>query len=374
VIRSIGRRLATPLALAAIVALAPSASAGTNGTFAALPRPAFGAHVHAVWPQYTDAQRRAVIAELAAGGVRWLRIDMMWSFAEPSPGADDPVTYHRLDVALDEAQRHGMSALVVVFGTPNWANGGRGTVAPPTDPAAFESFAERLAQRYRGRVAAWEVWNEPNWPRFWSGSVDDYVALLKAAYRAFKAGDPAAQVVFGGLAGNDVPWIRRAYDLGAKGSFDALATHVYTGPSDAPPENDWNYAAIAAVRAEMVRRNDGATPIWLTEFGWSAHPNTGGEGPGERGVTEEQQADYLERALELAGSRYPYVTHMFWYMERDVSYWNAHEDSFGLLRNDLSHKPAFEAVRSILATPAPARVTESSLPAVPLGSAHQLAA
>jgi len=247
-------------------------------------------------------------------------------------------------------------------------------VAPPTDPAAFARFADRLAQRFRGRVAAWEVWNEPNWPRFWSGSVDEYVALLKAAYPAFKAGDPAARVVFGGLAGNDVPWIRRAYDLGAKGSFDALATHVYTGPSDAPPENDWNYAATAAVRAEMVRRNDAATPIWLTEFGWSAHPNTGEEGPGDRGVTEEQQADYLERALELAGSRYPYVTHMFWYMERDVSYWNAHEDSFGLLRNDLSHKPAFEAVRSILAAaPATAVVTESSLP-LPLGSAHQLVA
>ena len=345
-LRAAPRRLATLSLTAAMAVLVPLAPASARTALEPV-IPTFGTTFHAVWPQYSNAGRERVLDRLAAAGVEWVRIDMMWKYAEPSAGVDDPVTYGRLDFAVDQARARGLKVLIDVFGTPGWANGGKGTTVPPSDASAFGRFAERLASRYRGRVSAWEVWNEPNLSRFWTGSVDEYVALLKAGYAGLKAGDPGARVLLGGISQNDYAFLSKAYAAGAKGFFDVLATHVYTGPSDAPPETDWSYNATATLRNVMVRAGDSVKPIWFTEFGWSTHVNDGSERPWERGVSEQLQADYLARALRLVAERYPYVTQMFWYMERDVSYWNDQEDGFGLLGEDLSPKLAYTTVREL---------------------------
>jgi hypothetical protein len=44
-------------------------------------------------------------------------------------------------------------------------------------------------------VRVWEIWNEPDLSSFWSGAVEDYVALLAAAYRGAKRADPECLVV-----------------------------------------------------------------------------------------------------------------------------------------------------------------------------------
>jgi len=65
-------------------------------------------------------------------------------------------------------------------------------------------FVSRLVQRYRGLVKTWLIWNEPDRNagavrHTWAGSIADYYRLLKTAYQAAKAHDPACQVVVGGL-------------------------------------------------------------------------------------------------------------------------------------------------------------------------------
>jgi polysaccharide biosynthesis protein PslG len=317
---------------------------------------ALGVQFHCNWAFYTNADRLAVLDKLKAAGVGWVRIDTAWSGMEAARKGDRNAWYIRMvDFCIDEARERGIKVLVTLWMTPPWANGGASTRVPPADPQDYADFARWAARRWRGRVEAWEVWNEPDPSQtFFRGSVAQYVSLLKAAYPAFKDGDPNALVVLGGPSSNDERWIGRVYELGAKRFFDVLATHPYQGIADAPPEspgdgNRWWFTHLPSVRKVMLRHGDGAKPIWFTEFGWSAHANRPGTPNWQRGVTPEQQGDYLVRALEYTRARYPYVDVAFWYKERaNPTSANVHEEGYALFGPNLVERPVVRALRRYL--------------------------
>jgi polysaccharide biosynthesis protein PslG len=319
---------------------------------------AVGVQFHGMWSDYTDEQRFAVLDKIAAANLEWVRIDMGWSsFQERCRGCSSDWYLDRANMVVDASRRRGLSVLVTAWRTPAWANGGAGELAPPTSPAEFGSFMAWLASEFRGRVSAYEVWNEPDSRDFFTGSVDQYAALLRAAHTAVKSTDPDAQVVLGGPIHNNTNWLRSVYRAGAGGFFDVLATHPYMGPADLPPEtpdlrddNSYLLTHVAAVHELMVAHGDGDKPIWFTEFGWSSHPNSGGEAKWDRGVTLQQQADYTIRAIRLVRSRFPYVTNMIIYNERDRATGNLQVDNYGILRRDLSEKPVYEALRRYLSS------------------------
>ncbi|HVF76127.1 MAG TPA: cellulase family glycosylhydrolase [Acidimicrobiales bacterium] len=343
---------------------------GSAGAETATVLPAFGVQFHATWGSYTDAQRIAVLDKLAAANVRWVRIDIGWAaWEEAGKGQISQWQADLLDRVVAAAEARNINVLGTLWRTPAWANGGKGVSTPPTDLNEYGRFATYIANRYKGRIAAWEVWNEPNLTDFWANADPvKYAALARVAYPAFKAGDPNTKVVIGSVSQNDTEWLTRMYDAGVKGAYDILSTHPYQGPSDAPPEvvdngNFWIMDHIGAVRSLMVARGDSAKPIWATEFGWSSHANTGSEPSWNRGVSESAQADYLVRSLNWFATRHPYVTNMFWYNERNKATGNAHQDNFGILRNDLSEKPAYASVKKLLATvSAPTTTTTAPAP------------
>jgi polysaccharide biosynthesis protein PslG len=347
--------VATTIALTLQFANATPSQAVTP---AALPAgavvPSFGVNFHAMWTNYTDAQRIAVLDKLAAAHVKWVRVDIGWSALEEScQGCFASWYTDILDTTVNAAAERGIKVLGTFWMTPHWASGGGTYYGPPNDPADYARAARWIASRYRGKIAAWEIWNEPNEQYFWDGSVQQYFGLLKAAYPAFKAGDPNAQVVLGGPDYNDTGWLGQLYRMGAKRYFDVLATHPYQGQANDPPEapddgNIWRMTHVAAVHALMQQYGDAAKPIWWTEFGWSAHPNSGSESPWDVGVTPQQQADFLTRSLALAATKFPYVKNVFWYNERNTSLGAVQQDSFGLLTGNLAVKPAYTTVKTFL--------------------------
>ncbi|MDQ3758106.1 MAG: cellulase family glycosylhydrolase, partial [Actinomycetota bacterium] len=358
-------RKAAMTAVIALLGTFGQLAGSTAPAHAATATPVVGVQFKSTWSDYTDAERIAVLDKLAAANVKWVRIDVGWrSLEESGRGVISQWYLDRFSRTVDAARARGINVLATLWATPTWANGGQDRTVPPTDVNDYASIAQRVAAHMRGRVAAWEVWNEPNLTGFWAGKDPvKYAALVRAAYPAFKAGDPGAAVVAGAVSQNDTAWLTRMYDAGVSGSFDVLSTHPYQGPIDAPPElpddgNHWIMDHIGAVRQLMVARGDAAKPIWATEFGWSSHPNTGTEAAWDRGVSEQTQADYLVRSLSWFAARHPYVTQVFWYTERNRSSGDIHEDSFGLLRQDLTEKPAFTALKGVLAgvTQAPAPV------------------
>ncbi len=314
-----------------------------------------GVQFHGMWQSYTDPERLATLDRLDAMGAEWVRLDVSWAMIQPT----GPEQYDLgwgvpfVDKVVDQAHSRGLKVLVMFWMTPGWANGNAGDRVAPSNPDTYANAIEWASRRWAGEVQAWEVWNEPNLDAFWStADPAAYTRLLCPAYRAVKRGNPGADVVFGGVAHNDDDWIRAAYDAGAKGCFDAMATHPYVGPSDASPRlsvagEPWEFPHLREVRRLMTSRGDDK-PIWATEFGWSTHANTGAEKPWEKGVTPQVQAQYTIDALTLLERDHPYVENAFVYNERDKETGNRHQDGFGILRRDLEPKPVYWALKDYL--------------------------
>ena len=313
---------------------------------------------------YTSrADMDRTIGLLQSAGVKWIRANMNWSSVEPNAkGSLDAWWLTEIDYAVNKAKAAGIQVLMpIADGVPYWASADPAKYQDASGkhwnrywkPARFQDyadFARTVVARYQALgVHAYEVWNEPNYSRFWpSGpSAADYTALLRAAYPAIKAADPSAKVVMGGLSTNDYPFLQRMYAAGAKDYFDVAAVHPYTNGAD--PTSCWYdsgtaYAQGAFCGIEQVRRTMAANgdnrELWLTELGWSTAASASG------GVSEAQQATYLTKAM-AALDAYPYVTNAFWYALRN-NYWQADdqydvEASYGLLHVDFSPKPAFSA-------------------------------
>src|SRR5438045_2311885 len=130
--------------------------------------------------------------------------------------------YVRLaDRCVNIVRENGMSVFGTLSATLAWANGGRGATTPPTCARDFVYFARWAVCHFRGRVGAWEIWNEPDYDVYFHGTTRRYVKLLRASYRAIKRGDRKTLVVTGGVVHNNDRWLREAYHADAKRFFDA---------------------------------------------------------------------------------------------------------------------------------------------------------
>ena len=258
-------------------------------------------------------------------GFGWIKQQFSWRDISGSRGGYD---WFRTDWVVKLAEERGLKLMVRLDKAPFWAladlDAAQGaTDTPPRDPVLFAEFCGALAARYQGRIAAYEVWNEPNLAREWGGQPPDpvaYTALLKACYQAIKAADPAAIVVSAGLAPTgtddtaiampDEQYFTGLYAAGAAPYFDMLGVHApgYMNPPERSPDDTEADPALAVrwitfrhvedIRALMVRNGDGDKQIAVTELGWTSdelHPDYSWFA-----VDEQTRADYSVRALQYA--------------------------------------------------------------------------
>ncbi|HEY3110202.1 MAG TPA: hypothetical protein VGL23_15675 [Chloroflexota bacterium] len=288
--------------------------------------------------------------DAGAGGNRW---EFRWEAIEARAGVYDWADADRV-VAANEAA--GLPLLAILIGTPPWAGPAAG--APPrglevgpimpdgtiSDANPWGRFVHAFASRYRGRVAAYEVWNEPNRADFWSGSPAEYYRLLSTAMAAIRHADPGATVVFGGLDGyRDLRFLEGVLDAaaadpappGRRGAFDALAWHAYHRPVDV-------YTGTWALR-DRLRARGLPQPIWITETNvaaWDARPVRGdGAAPYRFSATAEEQAAFVLEALAYALAAD--VERIFFYRASDAG----ENEAWGLLQIDGGARPAERAFR-----------------------------
>jgi hypothetical protein len=331
----------SPFKILALVLITASA-----GLLATLPTASLAAQkglsVDLTWGTTTSDQDRTG-ALLPSTGAKWVRLTFEWADLEPSKGSYSNSTLATYDRAVSVARSAGMNVDVTVYTTPKWASANGSTSGPPANNADYANVMSFLAKRYRGQVQAWEIWNEENTQRFWSTGSDPtrYAGLLRAAYPAVKAADPGATVVFGGTFGNDSGYLAWAYKAGAKGYFDVMAVHPYSGSE--PPDHPW-FTGYRGVHDVMVEWGD-AKPMWFTEFGWSTTSDSNGVGYGSTG--EAIQADYLLRAYRMI-EQDPYVQVAIWYNLRN-NFWDNDKDGWefqlGLLYTTFAPKPAYGAFK-----------------------------
>jgi hypothetical protein len=209
-------------------------------------------------------------------------------------------------------------------------------------------------------IRVWEIWNEPDLNQFFTGTYTDYARLLKVGFLAARHADPAAKVLFGGLANFEKPsWLSDTLgviaadpDREANGWYlDAVATHWYS----------YAWASFYQLyRARQVLTAFGLPDkkLWLNETGvpvWDDPPGPVNDPHSPYRATLQEQAAYVIQTATWA----------LWMNAETVLIFQEYDDygngcpgfdAFGLVRNtpdavcnagDGTPRPAYAAYQVV---------------------------
>lgn len=325
----------------------------------------FGVVEQLTWRFLYSADNMPTALELMrSAGIGWVRVNWSWKDMQPQPGAFD---FSQFDLVAHMAADYDIRLLPILLAVPAWASTAppeliaeRGSLSPvdkyrPRELNDWLTYVRAAVERYDGdglddapgspRMEYWEVWNEPNLAQYWppAPDVDEYLELLQATFAAIQEVDPTAKVVLGGLSGSGVNaegtgYLQQLYARGGAAYFDVMSIHHYIHPA-LEGNIDALAAALAATRALMDEHGDADVPLWLTEIGWSDAPNAWGQPT----ASQPEIAAYLTRVFgELPADK------IFWYNFRNI-FDNTPdvEHNFGLVYNDFTPKPAYEAYAAV---------------------------
>jgi hypothetical protein len=347
----------------------------------------FNAHLYAQGQGWQDRNRVLTLSKNA--GVNWIRQQIAWQDLHDASGA---IYWGELDQIVNDANNAGVNLLISVVRSPAWAtdNGGHG-LPSRRHFSTFASFMGQMAERYHGKVQAYQIWNEQNRACENGGdcsrdggvggrvvNADYYVDMLAEAYNAIKANDPYAIVVSGAptstetsrpdIAISDTEFARQMYvNTKFRSHVDAIAVHPggqYNPPDAMWPNNpgpgpgwrssrEFYFRRVEDIRAMMVQNGMADKQIWITEFGWATRNNTPGYEYGNS-TSFETQAEWVVRAFQKGRYEYaPWVGAMFLWNLNFAIPWQAqgnvlHEQaSFGVLNGDWSPRPAYTAIQGM---------------------------
>lgn len=290
---------------------------------------------------------------IADAGFYWVRQEFPWEDLEvdgrgkftdsrndfDKDGKPDTVdAWAKYDRIVNLVEKYGLHLQVRLSHPPGWthaANPNIGSFAPPDNVQDYVDYAAAVAQRYKGRVFYYQVWNEPNiYPEWGEQAVNPeaYTDLLCRTYKALKTVDPNIVVISGALAPtvslttrdlNDFIFLQRMYQAGAGQCFDVLSMQGYglnSGPTDHRMRPTFeNYARNLYIRDLMVANGDAHKAIWISEAAWNAVPDDPSIiGAGNYGrVTYDQAARYMPVAYQRAQEEWPWVGVInYWFFTR----------------------------------------------------------
>ncbi len=312
-----------------------------------IPMPLMGVEVHRPEPE-------KVLSLLSDSGSQIVRYgSVIWYDVEPKEGQYNWAALQEIDSALQKVAANDTEIILIVRGTPRWAQKVKGSACGPITQekfVAFANFMTELVRRYSGPpydVKYWEIGNEPDIATelvgsksgfgCWGDSQDifyggsHYAEMLKVVYPAIKNVDPDAQVMIGGLLMDcdpDYPpeekdcLSTRFFEgiLAAEGAdfFDFVNFHGYLPYTQQSLSLEFNFpgwkdrGGIVVGKVNYLRdtmQEYGVQkPIFLTESSLNCPDwnSTDCSPPGE--LFFDTQADYVVRlfvrnwAMDIAGS------------------------------------------------------------------------
>lgn len=292
----------------------------------------FGMHIHRIgagtpWPS---------VVALPAWRLWDARVT--WRDLEPSRGV---FNFALLDKYVAAAKRHNTELLLTLAYTPQWASqrptepstGGPGASAPPANFRDWDDYVTAVVTRYKGRIKAYEVLNEPNLSIYFTGTVADQFTMLRDAYQIIKKIDPSAAVVSPGYQGAGFQELDQLLQIGGAQYMDAIGYHFYDFP--AKPENQ--QGLIDSVSSVLAAHNI-TKPIWDTEIGF---------GPSQTFTDENQQAAYFARTILLHWRNQ--IPRAYWYAwdnHRWVHLWMTEIDNTTLTKAGVAFSVLYRWISS----------------------------
>lgn len=210
--------------------------------------------------------------------VRLWDVGVHWGAIHTGP---DTYDWSLLDSLVDRAG--GRHLTYVIAGTPRWLAKhpdqphaapwlGPGSNSMPYSVDEFNKFVWNLATRYKGRIAAYEVWNEPQLADFLYPYTDaecnTLATMTKRAYSTIKKCDPTALVLSASVLPRESSGgMRRARKYLAamqrRGwNIDAFTTHLYPEPGYWAPR--WRNM-LTDVSSTLKTMGAPTSRLWITE-------------------------------------------------------------------------------------------------------------
>jgi hypothetical protein len=321
----------------------------------------------------------ATAERAAAARVSWVRYgDLVWADIEPTRGARDWGRAARVEAELKLLSARRLTPILVVRGTPAWAQTRAGYTCSAIKPDALDAFAgfvREAVARYSAppyNVKYWELWNEPDvdpsllgpgagfgcWgdqhDPFYGGGY--YAEMLKRVYPAIKQADPAANVAIGGLLMDcdfenpyqdricgESRFVEGILRNGGAAAFDIVAYHGYSYWNGKREDWDvlnpaWNarggvvLGKLQLLRSTMARYQVDK-PVLLTETGLLCYR----EHPSCRQNFVEAQSNHLVRVYTRAWANR--LLGATWYTLEGPGW-----EKGGLLDENQAPRPAYQTL------------------------------
>ena len=265
----------------------------------ALPSVVFGMHI--MDPYVKNPWPTVPVGALGKGA------RTLWSYIETSRGVYD---WSRLDAYVNLAQAHGVKMMQSAAGVPEWAAADPRTCSVPFPGAPakcsgmvsnikdWDDFVTAMVTRYKGRIEAYELWNEPNDITSVTISTTDMVTLTQHFHDKVRTLDPTALII------SPTYTLATALDayFAAGGTRDVDVVSFHASPDSRGDAELIVRSWTSSVRAVMAQYGLATKPLWDTEGDW---------GPDTLVAGADLQSAFIVRFELLSAFRR--VARTYWY-------------------------------------------------------------
>lgn len=198
-------------------------------------------------------------------GIKRIRLQGGWARTEKDPGIYD---FAWLDHIIDDARSRGLEIwLETSYGNPAYPGGGGRTLSggfPSSEEGlkAWDTWVEKMATRYKGKVRDWSMWNEPDGHKLHTPERVTEFNIRTA--EIIKRIDPEARIgglVLCGPRPNFIEHFTKTLaDRNQTDLFHWVVYHHYTRNPDE------KYEGVVAAK-EIIRQHAPNLKLWQGESG-----------------------------------------------------------------------------------------------------------
>lgn len=218
-----------------------------------------------------DQDNQSIISSLDDLGANWVRLEFNW-YEE-----------HKVKQLVKDLKTNNIKVLGLLTGlVPGTIKSmffDKKKYPNPYDKlSSYLAFVKRTVKAHP-EITHWEVWNEPNFFRFWrrKPQAEEYLEVLKEASKEIKKIQPNSFIIMGSLCGtnkrsiggsqtkflNNIPEITKY--------IDAYAIHPYTMYSYLPFfMSTKQVTQQVKERISEFKKEFPEKPLWITEYGISS--------------------------------------------------------------------------------------------------------